>query len=114
MSSKPRVAVVGGGIGGTTAAILLQRAGYECKVYEQASAHARVGAGINLAPNSTRIFRELGLEPQMKKVGIQPKLAQSLARHSDIRLTLGVYTHVGVKECYLAIGNLPSPVGKVG
>lgn len=74
MSSKPRIAVVGGGIGGTTAAILLQRAGYDCKVYEQAPAHARVGAGINLAPNSTRIFRELGLEPQMKKVGIQPRL----------------------------------------
>jgi len=50
----------------------------------------------------------------LERAGISPKMAQTLARHSDIRLTLGVYTHVGVKECYLAIGNLPSPVGKVG
>ena len=28
------------------------------------------------------------------KVGIQPKLAQSLARHSDIRLTFNIYSHV--------------------
>jgi 6-hydroxynicotinate 3-monooxygenase len=71
---KPRIAIVGGGIGGTTLAIQLQRAGYPCKVYEQAPAFARVGAGINLAPNSTRIFRELGLEPQMKRVGVQARL----------------------------------------
>jgi salicylate hydroxylase/6-hydroxynicotinate 3-monooxygenase len=32
---------------------------------------ARVGAGINLAPNSTRIFRQLGLEEKMRQIGIQ-------------------------------------------
>jgi 6-hydroxynicotinate 3-monooxygenase len=74
MSNKPRVAVAGGGIGGTTLAILLQRAGYDCHVYEQAPAMTRVGAGINLAPNSTRIFREIGLEPRMWQVGIQARL----------------------------------------
>ena len=73
-TDKPRVAVVGAGIGGTTLAILLQQAGYECRVYEQASTAARVGAGINLAPNSTRIFRALGLEERMKQVGVQPRL----------------------------------------
>lgn len=74
MSSKPRIAIAGGGIGGTMLAILLQRAGYTCHVYEQAPAMARVGAGINLAPNSTRIFRQLGLEPRMRAVGIQARL----------------------------------------
>ncbi|MFN0299951.1 MAG: FAD-dependent monooxygenase [Burkholderiales bacterium] len=73
-SGKPRVAVVGAGIGGATLAILLQQAGYECRVYEQASALARVGAGINLAPNSTRIFRAIGLEETMRRIGVQPKL----------------------------------------
>jgi 6-hydroxynicotinate 3-monooxygenase len=74
MSGKPRIAVAGGGIGGATLGILLQRAGYDCHVYEQAPAMARVGAGINLAPNSTRIFRELGLEPKMRRIGIQARL----------------------------------------
>jgi 6-hydroxynicotinate 3-monooxygenase len=73
-NSKPRVAVVGGGIGGTTAAILLQQAGYECTVYEQAPAFHRVGAGINFAPNSTRVFRAMGVEKNMLKVGIQHRL----------------------------------------
>lgn len=79
MSSKPRIAVAGGGIGGTTLAILLQRAGYDCHVYEQAPAMARVGAGINLAPNGTRVFRALGLEERMWRTGIQAKLKFSRA-----------------------------------
>lgn len=74
MSGLPRIAIAGAGIGGATLAILLQRAGYDCHVYEQAPAMARVGAGINLAPNSTRIFRHLGLEPRMREIGIQARL----------------------------------------
>ena len=37
------------------------------------------------------------------------KMAQALARHSDIRLTLGVYTHVGLEDQTAAIGMLPGP-----
>ena len=43
------------------------------------------------------------------KVGIQPKLAQSLARHSDIRLTFNIYSHVEKGEQTDAIGKLHSP-----
>jgi len=43
------------------------------------------------------------------KVGIQPKLAQSLARHSDIRLTFNIYSHVEKGEQTEAIGKLHSP-----
>ena len=32
---KPRIAIVGAGLGGTTAGILLQRAGYPIDIYEQ-------------------------------------------------------------------------------
>lgn len=76
-AAKPRIAIAGGGIGGTTLGILLQRAGYDCTVYEQAPLLARVGAGINLAPNGTRIFGALGLEPRMREVGIQAKFKLS-------------------------------------
>ncbi|MGH8324778.1 MAG: NAD(P)-binding protein, partial [Steroidobacteraceae bacterium] len=44
---KPCVAVVGAGIAGLTASILLQQAGYECTIYEQAPQFRRLGAGIN-------------------------------------------------------------------
>lgn len=77
MAGKPHIAIVGGGIGGTCAAILLQQRGYGCTVYEQAPAYARVGAGINLAPNSTRIFRAMGLEDQMLAAGIRPRVKYS-------------------------------------
>ncbi len=77
MAKKERIAVIGAGMGGVTAALVLQRAGYECTVYEQAGALARVGAGINVGPNATRIFRQLGLESKMLQVGVQPRLKYS-------------------------------------
>ena len=45
-------------------------------------------------------------------------MAQTLARHSRLRLTLGVYTHIEIHDCTLAIQSLPAPPdganGKVG
>lgn len=45
----------------------------------------------------------------LERAGISPKMAQTLARHSDIRLTLGVYTHVGLHDQTAAIESLPAP-----
>ena len=50
MKRTMRVAVVGAGLGGLTAAGFLQRAGYAVKVYEQAPTFSRIGAGIILSP----------------------------------------------------------------
>jgi 6-hydroxynicotinate 3-monooxygenase len=70
--SKPRIAVVGGGLGGLTAAIFFHRGGYPVTVYEQASRLTRLGAGIHFAPNVTRIMRHLGLEPVLVEIGLCP------------------------------------------
>jgi len=43
------------------------------------------------------------------KAGIAPKLAQTLARHSDPKLTMNVYTHVDQSDQVLAIAKLPPP-----
>lgn len=45
----------------------------------------------------------------LARAGIRPKMAQTLARHSDIRLTLGVYTHVELDDQTAAIAALPGP-----
>jgi len=45
----------------------------------------------------------------LERAGIRPKMAQTLARHSDVRLTLGVYTHVELHDQTAAIGALPGP-----
>jgi len=38
---------------------------------------------------------------------VSPKTAQSLARHSDIKLTLGIYTHIDQEDQIAAINSLP-------
>ena len=72
-SATMRIAVVGGGLGGTVAAIMLERAGHRVTLYEQAPSLARIGAGINLSPNATRILRHIGLEAPITTHGILPE-----------------------------------------
>jgi integrase len=48
----------------------------------------------------------------LERAGVTPKLAQTLARHSDIRLTLGIYTHVGLHDQTAAISSLPGPANR--
>ena len=53
--------IVGGGIGGLTAALALARRGIPSQVIEQAAAFKEIGAGIQLGPNVFRMFERLGL-----------------------------------------------------
>ena len=45
----------------------------------------------------------------LSRAGVTPRTAQTLARHSDIRLTMGTYTHVGLHDQSTAIELLPPP-----
>ena len=45
----------------------------------------------------------------LSRAGVRPRTAQTLARHSDIRLTMGVYTHIGLDDQAQAIEALPAP-----
>jgi 2-polyprenyl-6-methoxyphenol hydroxylase-like FAD-dependent oxidoreductase len=53
--------IIGGGIGGLTAATALRRSGIESDVYERSPALREVGAGISLWPNATKVLGSLGL-----------------------------------------------------
>lgn len=66
---KIRIAVVGAGLGGPATASLLQAAGYEVKVYEQSPSFSRIGAGINLSPNVTRILQRIGIGQRLADTG---------------------------------------------
>src|SRR5580658_5669752 len=57
-----RVAIVGGGIGGLTAAIALSRAGVDVSVYEAAAELKEIGAGVALHSNAMRVLRAIGVE----------------------------------------------------
>ena len=54
--------IVGGGIGGITAALVLAGRGVDVQVFEQASELGEVGAGIQLSPNCVRVLHHVGLE----------------------------------------------------
>ncbi|MCG8451074.1 MAG: site-specific integrase, partial [Pirellulales bacterium] len=45
----------------------------------------------------------------LAKAGVHPKLAQSMAGHSDVNLTMGIYSHVEVAEQAEAVSSLPAP-----
>jgi salicylate hydroxylase len=79
-----RVAVVGGGIGGLSAALQLLEAGLDVHVYEQAPRITEIGAGIQISPNASRLLHRLGLGPAMDPVGVRP-LAVHQRRWDDGR-----------------------------
>lgn len=71
MTDDP-IGILGGGIGGLTAAIALRQLGREVVVFEQAKRFARVGADINLTPNAVRALDGLGLGDALRETAARP------------------------------------------
>jgi salicylate hydroxylase len=71
-ASSPGVIVVGGGIGGLSAALALARQGLRVRVLERAREFGEVGAGIQIAPNCTRLLHEYGLLTEATTLGVLP------------------------------------------
>jgi salicylate hydroxylase len=65
-----RVAVIGGGIGGLTAALALIRHGVDVDVYEQAPELKELGAGVQISSNGTRVLHALGLGHEVERRGV--------------------------------------------
>ncbi len=61
--------VVGGGIGGLTAAIALGRAGVEAAVFERAEELREIGAGISLWSNAVKALKKLGVYDAIREAG---------------------------------------------
>jgi 3-hydroxybenzoate 6-monooxygenase len=69
-SGSADVIVVGGGIGGLSAAFALTCQGLRVRVLERAEEFGEVGAGIQIASNCTRILHEYGMLGRAKKLGV--------------------------------------------
>src|SRR3984893_5138961 len=69
MTRAPRIAIVGGGVGGLAAALALERRGAEIVVCEQSPGLSDIGAGLNLSPNALMARRALGVEDAVIAVG---------------------------------------------
>jgi|KBSSwiStaDraftv2_1062776.scaffolds.fasta_scaffold00307_7 6-hydroxynicotinate 3-monooxygenase len=66
------VAIVGAGIGGLAVAATLRRFGMEARLYEQAPRFARIGAGIQMMPNSMQVLRQIGVDERLRQVSFAP------------------------------------------
>ena len=77
MKRGTRIAVIGAGLGGATVAALLQRAGFEVRIYEQARSFDRIGAGIHVSANVMKVLRHLGAEAGLSRIGIHPDMFTS-------------------------------------
>jgi salicylate hydroxylase len=64
--------IVGGGIGGLTAALSLLKRGIDVAVYEQSAQLREVGAGIQLGANGTRVLYALGLKEALAQSQVIP------------------------------------------
>ena len=72
MACASRMAIVGGGIGGLTAALALLRQGLDVDIYEQAPELKEVGAGVQISSNGTRVLYALGLQEAVERVSSIP------------------------------------------
>ena len=65
------IAIIGAGIGGLSAAISLQRAGFRVQVYEQAPHLRELGGGIGLRPRTAKILHSWGLEDEYNQYTVR-------------------------------------------
>ncbi|TYB53010.1 FAD-dependent oxidoreductase [Nonomuraea sp. PA05] len=72
-SNDVDVVVVGGGIGGLSNALALTRKGLRVRVLERAQEFGEVGAGLQIAPNCTRILDRWGLLDEITSLGVLPE-----------------------------------------
>ena len=77
MRRGTRIAIIGAGLGGATAAAWLQREGFTVRVYEQAQSFERIGAGIHVSANVMKVLRRLGADQRLSQIGIHPDIFTS-------------------------------------
>src|SRR6185503_16263968 len=71
MGRALRIALVGGGIGGLTAALALSRKGFEAHLFEQARDLTEIGAGLGISPSAVKVFQALRLAQEITKRGFE-------------------------------------------
>lgn len=76
IAGRVRAIVVGAGIGGLAAALMLARKGVQVTVLEQSPVLGETGAGLQLSPNASRILIALGLADALDAVAFRPEAVE--------------------------------------
>lgn len=72
-NSTFNIIIVGGGLAGLSAAIGLCQGGHDVTVLEGARKISEVGSGIQIPPNSVRVFDRYGIADRIEKVASKPQ-----------------------------------------
>jgi 3-hydroxybenzoate 6-monooxygenase len=105
--SAVEIVVIGGGVGGLTAAVALAQGGHRVQVLERASRFARPGPAVRLAPNATAILARLGLLDHLLDLGSRPRraLMRDLGSGAELaELDLGAPLTARYGTPYIVIG----------
>ncbi|MGH3260929.1 MAG: FAD-dependent oxidoreductase [Trebonia sp.] len=70
------IVVIGGGVGGLTAALALALGGHRVQLLERSPRFGQGGPGLRLAPNATSVLGRLGLLDQLLDVACRPRRAR--------------------------------------
>src|SRR4030081_3289254 len=84
VKTRPKVVVIGGGIGGLFAANAMIAQGLAVSVYEQAPNLGEIGAGVFLTPNSVRQLQRVGLGKAIEKFGARVGAGSQYLRHNEV------------------------------
>lgn len=101
-----KVVIIGAGIGGLTAGIALQQAGYEVEIYDRVRELRPVGAGISLWSNGVKVLNALGLGQQMAAIGGRMDKMQYRSKTGDL------LNHIDLLPLIESVGQRPYPVAR--
>jgi FAD-dependent urate hydroxylase len=101
-----KVVIIGAGIGGLSAGVALQRAGYGVEIYERVSELRPAGAGVSLWSNGIKVLNWLGLGEQIAAVGGQ----MDEMRYIDC--TGQVLSNIDLHLLIQRVGQRPYPVAR--
>jgi 2-polyprenyl-6-methoxyphenol hydroxylase-like FAD-dependent oxidoreductase len=70
---RKKILIVGGGVGGLTAALCLHQAGFEPEIFEQSPELRELGVGFNVLPHAISVLAGIGLLPELDRAGIRTR-----------------------------------------
>jgi salicylate hydroxylase len=68
----PHCLIAGAGIGGLATALFLAQAGWRITVCDRENSLQEVGAGLQLAPNATRLLADIGILDDLDDIAVEP------------------------------------------
>ncbi|AIR86270.1 MULTISPECIES: FAD-dependent urate hydroxylase HpxO [Erwiniaceae] len=99
--------VIGAGIGGMSAAIALEKAGFETAVFEAVKEMKPVGAAISIWPNGVKCLNALGMKQQLQALGGNMAFMAYNDAHTGSTLT-----RFSLSPLVQQVGEYPYPVAR--